>query len=575
SVAQPALPPETARSVRFDGSVELSPSERNAFREIARALGANAERNGQESVAPVAPVAPPAAAKTPAAPAAEAANIAQPAAPAVQPFESLLDRLDAAVLVTRGGVPAYANRTFLETLGYSDIDHFHAAGGVEHMFKDRKPEALAGAADGGAIPLVAHDGNVLTLEGRLQSIDWAGEPATLMTFRQARTQELTAKIQALELDARKAESQARELHAILDTATDGVAIIDSEGRILSLNKSGQALFGYEPNEIAGEKFTLLLARESHSVAFDYLDGLKNDGVRSVLNDGREVTGQARRGGAIPMYMTLGRLGAGADTRFCAVMRDLTPWKKVERDLSEARRQAEHTSALKSDFLAKISHEIRTPLNAILGFAEVIMDERFGPVGNERYKDYLKDIHTSGNHVLSLVNDLLDLSKIEAGKLDLNFAAVDANKIVNESVSIMQAQAIRERVIVRLSLAPGLPNIVADERSLRQIVLNILSNAVKFNQPGGQVIVSTALTDAGYAVIRVRDTGIGMNEQEIEAAIEPFRRITTARPTTGTGLGLPLTKALAEANRAAFSIRSRKGEGTLVEIAFPPTRVLAE
>jgi signal transduction histidine kinase len=294
-----------------------------------------------------------------------------------------------------------------------------------------------------------------------------------------------------------------------------------------------------------------------------------------MNDGRDLFGRARQGGSIPVFMTLGRIGGNGTQKFCAVMRDMTAWKKAEQELKEARRLAEQANALKSDFLAKVSHEIRTPLNAILGFAEVIMEERFGAIGNERYKEYVTDIHTSGSHVMSLVNDLLDLSKIEAGKLELNFNAVDANRIVAECVSLIQPQASRERVIVRQSLAQRLPNIVADERALRQIVLNLLSNAVKFNEEGGQVIVSTALTDAGHAVIRIKDTGIGMSDSEIETALEPFRQIATARTTRGTGLGLPLTKALIEANRASFSIKSKKAEGTLVEVAFPPTRVLAE
>jgi signal transduction histidine kinase len=188
---------------------------------------------------------------------------------------------------------------------------------------------------------------------------------------------------------------------------------------------------------------------------------------------------------------------------------------------------------------------------------------------------MRDIHKSGEHVLSLVNDLLDLSKIEAGKVELDFTSVDANAVVAECVSLMQPQASRERVVIRLSLAPGLPNIVADERSLKQIVINLLSNAVKYNQPGGQVIVSTALTDAGHAVVRIKDTGVGMSDAELETALEPFRQIATSRKIEGTGLGLPLTKALVEANRASFTIKSRKNEGTLVEVVFPPTRVLAE
>jgi PAS domain S-box-containing protein len=401
-------------------------------------------------------------------------------------------------------------------------------------------------------------------------------PATLLTLRRDEEKDARAKLEAA---LRKRESEVRELNAILDTATDGLAIINAQGHILALNRSGEALFGYDQSEVIGQPLSILLAPESEAKARDYFDGLQSHGVASLLNDGREIIGRARQGGAIPIFMTLGRVGGNRDgqseQKFCALLRDMTHWKKVEQDLQDARKEAERASALKSDFLAKVSHEIRTPLNAILGFAEVIMEQRFGPVGNERYRDYLKDIHTSGTHVMSLVNDLLDLSKIEAGKMDLAFASVDANRVISECVSIMQPQANSERVIMRLALAPHLPKIMADERSLRQIILNLLSNAVKFNEPGGQVIIASVLTDAGHAVIRIRDTGIGMSEEDIETALEPFRQLATSRPTTGTGLGLPLTKALIEANRAFFTIKSKKNEGTLVEVAFPPARVAAD
>ena len=239
-------------------------------------------------------------------------------------------------------------------------------------------------------------------------------------------------------------------------------------------------------------------------------------------------------------------------------------------------QAEKASAAKSDFLAKISHEIRTPLNAIIGFSEVMMEERFGPIGNERYRDYLKDIHASGGHLISLINDLLDLSKIEAGKLELSFAKVSVNDLTQQCVALMQPQANRERIIIRTSLPPDVPQVVADARSVRQIMLNLLSNSIKFTGAGGQVIVSTALNDNGEVVLRVRDTGIGMSENDIETALEPFRQLatTTLGRAAGTGLGLPLTKALVEANRASFHIKSAPNEGTLVEVAFPAAHVLA-
>jgi len=152
--------------------------------------------------------------------------------------------------------------------------------------------------------------------------------------------------------------------------------------------------------------------------------------------------------------------------------------------------------------------------------------------------------------------------------------VDANAVIADSVAIMQPQANRARVVMRLALAERLPSIRADARSLKQILLNLLSNAVKFNEPGGQVIVSTALTDAGAVAIRVKDTGIGMSEEDIATALEPFGQLATSRKAAGTGLGLPVTKALIEANHASFTIRSRKGDGTLIEVAFPPPQVLA-
>jgi signal transduction histidine kinase len=178
--------------------------------------------------------------------------------------------------------------------------------------------------------------------------------------------------------------------------------------------------------------------------------------------------------------------------------------------------------------------------------------------------------------MSLINDLLDLSKIEAGKVELTFEAVPANAIIQECVALMQPQANRERIIIRTSLASELPNVVADPRSFRQILLNLLSNAIKFTRAGGQVIVSTTLEESGEVVVRVRDTGIGMTDKDIETALKPFRQVALSRDDRehGTGLGLPLTKALVEANRAAFAIESAPNQGTLVKITFPTTRVLA-
>ena len=575
--------PEDAKAAII--AAVLTPVEHAAFSEIGRTLGGGThdgaahvgspadvahQHDAEESVDDHAiahldePALPVAALD------AEAAALAQHAT-------TIIDTIPVGIIVTRQEVPLYLNRTMLDLLGYADADAFHDDGGLAKMFAhEPAPANSSGPAEAAhpAIIVTARNGDAIRVNARVQTIEWDGLPASLMTLRAA-SAPVTAPVAPIIIEPPHQRDEVRELRAILDTATDGVAVVDGSGKILSINRSGEALFGYDESELVGEPISILVSRESHVALAEYIEGVKAGGVASMLNDGRDIIGRARQGGMIPLFMTIGRIGSDSDPRFCAVLRDQTAWKKVERELNDAKRDAEKASAQKSDFLAKISHEIRTPLNAIIGFAEVIMDERFGPVGNERYKDYMKDIHRSGEHVMSLVNDLLDLSKIEAGKMDLTFTAVDANSIVSECVSLLQPQASRERVVIRLSLAPRLPRIVADERSLRQIVLNILSNAVKYNEPGGQVIVSTALTDAGHAVVRIRDTGLGMSDSELQTALEPFRQIATARNISGTGLGLPLTKALVEANRASFTIKSQKNEGTMVEVVFPPPRVLAQ
>ncbi len=586
--AAPPVPREPAKPAapRAESSGRgLSDGERLAFREIARALGAaiTAPEN-RASPAPmrrpaaeaptVRSASPPVQAPPPVSAPAEVRSAASDDAPdLLREALDVFERLNLGIMLSRGDVPILMNRALLDMLGYPDADLFHAEGGMERLFRGPAP-----AADGGdAVRVETRDAREVPMHVRLNTVSWGGMPATLMTFRpvEADVARPAPPSGALEEELARREREIADLTDILDIATDGVLVLDADGRISAANRTAEALFGYEESEILGQSFLTLLAPDGHGAALDYLEGLKSNGVASLLNDGREVNGRARKGGTMPLFMTLGRIGDDPGRRFCAVLRDMTAWKRAEADLLASKQEAERASAQKSDVLATISHELRTPMSAVMGFAEVMIEERFGPVGNERYKEYLRDIHASGSHVLSLVNDLLDMAKIEAGRFELDFRAVDANALVASSVNLLQPQAQRGKVVLRSGLAPMLPMIVADDRSLKQIVLNLLSNAVKFTEPGGQVIVSTAFTDNGEVVIRVRDTGVGMDPSEIEAAMEPFRQTRAGRRAGGTGLGLPLTKALVEANRASLAIRSGRDQGTLVEVTFPTTRVLAD
>jgi signal transduction histidine kinase len=280
-----------------------------------------------------------------------------------------------------------------------------------------------------------------------------------------------------------------------------------------------------------------------------------------------MLGRVREGAFLPLAMTIGRTMPGSPNYF-AVFRDLTQSKKDAAAQHLARRQTERAATAKADVLARVSHEIRTPLNAIIGFADVMIDERFGPLGHERYAEYLKDIRASGERVSAIVDEMLDLSRVETGKLDLAFGHHDLNDLLEQCVAVMQPRANRERIIIRTSLAHTLPSIVADARTLRQIALNLIGNSIHLANAGGQVIVSSALSDEGDVVLRVRDTGIGMNDNELAAAVEPFGTPMPDQTPGHVGVSLALTKALVEANRARFQIKSVPRSGTLIEVTFP-------
>ena len=515
---------ETPRTIKAptEDAGGLSASERDAFEHIRQVLGTR-------PFAPLAASAVLPAGQAPAASLPPRADLPSPESlplPAGLPpgLSQLLDRIPAGLRLDLAGV-TYANAALRDRLG------------------PEAAAALSGRTDLNG--LTARDGTPLPAE--VVSFDMAGAPAALTIVPAKPSQ---------------AEVPASSPADMLDLVTDGHLRLNEAGLILELSPRAVRLLGLTAGEARGRPFASLLA-EAQAPGWQALAAAA-------------TSPEAQPQGPVPLRLRTAagqpiavqaRVGRSGGALLCAFALDRAATAPANDSAEAARREAERTSALKSEFLAKVSHEIRTPLNAILGFTEVIRDERLGPVGNARYLEYLRDIHASGTHVMSLVNDLLDLSRIEAGRMDLNLEAVDANAIVQACVNTLQTLAHSERVIVRLSLTPRLPPTLADERSLRQIVLNLLSNAVKFNEPGGQVIVSTALAGADAVAIRIRDTGIGMSEDEIAAAMEPFRQLSTVN-RTGSGLGLPLTKALIEANCASMTIKSTRGEGTLVEVTFP-------
>jgi signal transduction histidine kinase len=487
----------------------------------------------------------------------------------------LVDRLPLGMLFVRDENPLYANRAFLDLFGYADVDDLSHSGGMQALFENLSDTNKSGKR---MLTGVTSDNRPFQVEARLQMARWIDGPALLLSIRE-RDQFDTAPLET-------ADAENATLRDVLDTVPDAVIVTDLEGRIESANAPARSMLGPLDRSEMRPTLPALFAEDGQralALAIETLSDFSRAEHDGDFRDPEPISATliARDGNRIEAEVTLSSVGIGAREKICAVIRRI---QVAGQDTSSAAESGAIaganvlTGSDKSDVLAKVSHEIRTPVNAIIGFADMMLDEQYGPIGHERYAGYLKDIKTSGLHIVSLVNDLLDLSKVEAGMLDLDFAETALNDVVEQCTAIMQSQASRESVILRASLAQSLPPVVADVRSIRQILLNLLSNAIKFTPTGGQVIVSTVYADNGAVELRVRDTGVGMTEADIAQALEPYRQNTTtgpAHPNRGSGIGLPLTKALAEANRTQFSLNSVPGEGTTVHVIFPPTRVLAE
>lgn len=566
----------------------LTPVENSAFNELARQLSARLDHDDvaapEDIVVEPAPETP-TSASTPAAPDADASTPTPtepapprpdwltPTSPAPQGETKrdrpLFDLLPGGVLIYRLDRLLYANPAFLRALGHDSLHALEEAGGLDALMVEPGVSAVSSTSDTGTPVTIsaADDAGAARprIDANLFTIDWDGEPAHALLCMSPRAEPVAAA--AIEPAPPQAgQVDAEELGAILDTAAEGIVMFDADGRIHACNRSAEALFGYSGEEMIDRTFADLFAPESWRAVSDYFEGVKNADLVGLLDHGREALGRVREGGLIPLSLTMGRTRPDGPN-FFVVFRDLSQVRKSESDLQQARRLAERAAGAKADVLARISHDVRTPLNAIIGFAEVMIDERFGALGNERYIEYMKDIRASGERVIAIINDLLDLSQIETGKLNLSFASQNLNDLVEQCVAVMQPQANRERIIIRTSLAHTLPPVTADARALRQVTLNLIGNSIHLANAGGQVIVSTAVSDANEVVLRVRDTGHGMNDNEVAAAMEPFRTPAPEdRTSRNSAVSLSLTKALVEANRARFAIKATS-QGTLVEVTF--------
>jgi signal transduction histidine kinase len=368
--------------------------------------------------------------------------------------------------------------------------------------------------------------------------------------------------------------QTALLQSTLENIGEGLSVFDPAGRLIARNLRFCELLDLPPDLALGTTLKEILTRQAARGDFGTVEPA-TEAARRVAEFYRQVPTVKERVTPDGRTLQIRRRGMPGGA-VVTIYSDITEIKEAERKIIRARSEAELANRSKSEFLANMSHELRTPLNAIIGFSEIICNELFGPLDNEKYLEYMNDIHASSLHLLSIINDVLDMSKIEAGKLELCSQPVDIGTVVADVVRMMQERAQSRGIDIISHLASDRVVIFADPRALRQIFLNLLSNAVKFSREGGQVTVRVATGQPGFVAFAIEDHGIGMTTDEQTRALQPFGQAKPAitRDYGGTGLGLPITKGLVEAHGGTLAIDSRAGFGTTVRVVLPSHRELA-
>jgi len=412
-------------------------------------------------------------------------------------------------------------------------------------------------------------------DGRLQHITSSGVPVFDAEGNFKGYRGTGADITAVVEAEVKAAGAQKQFIAAIESVSDGFALFDADDRMVFCNSRFKVLNAdLAPKIVPGVSFEELL-RDNIS-ANRILDALDDEEIfiRKRLDQHRNPSGpliQQRRDG---LWLEL-REERMPDGSTLLVNTDITERRAVEEAMFAIMKEAEIANRTKSQFLANMSHELRTPLNAIIGFSDIIRDQRLGPVGNAKYRDYADDINESGQHLLTLINDILDLSKIESGADELHEENIEIPELAKAIMRLVSGLSQKGNVKLELDVSGDIAVLHADERKVKQILLNLLSNAIKFTPDGGKVMLKIWSRAVSGYVFQVIDTGVGISFEDIPKALAPFQQIDSGlnRRHEGTGLGLPLTKSLIEMHGGYLDLQSEVGVGTTVTVRFPAERIV--
>lgn len=381
------------------------------------------------------------------------------------------------------------------------------------------------------------------------------------------TEEITHK--------RELEENLAATTYLFEATPDAIAFALPDRRIVKINKRFTELFGYSADDIYGKTTEMLFADRT-----DY----EESGRRTFNLESKEHFEphswklQRKDGSTFTAEVVGSRVfnSDGVAIGNVGLLRDVTERENTNITLRKAKETAEFANRSKSQFLAHMSHELRTPLNAIMGFAEILQLEMHGVLGDERYRNYVGDIHTSGSLLLSMINDVLDLAKIEAGKLDLDERDLEIDPLLEDSLRFLKEQATQRGITIRTSNSTDGVTLFADERLVKQMLINLLSNAVKFTPPEGTIRIFVTQDENGDLRISIADTGVGIATEDIERVRRPFAQVHNVwqKSDEGTGIGLYLVESLVQAHEGSMYIASELGNGTIVTLRFPAARIRA-
>jgi signal transduction histidine kinase len=373
--------------------------------------------------------------------------------------------------------------------------------------------------------------------------------------------------------SREITTKSEQLQAALSNMTQGLCMYDAQQRLVLCNRRYIELYGLPAEKIVPG--TTL--RELMKISLERGNYTAEESERVIAE--RLAMAERRDEHVLRQRLTSGRVievthrplpNAGAVATFT----DITDQEGVTAALRAAKEQAELANRTKSEFLANMSHELRTPLNAIIGFSQIMTQQMFGPLGSPRYREYTADVLSSSQHLLQIINDILDMAKIEAGRVELHEAPIALDALFEDCLRLVRDRAQTGEVRLKRELPDDMPQLFADERLIKQILINLLSNAVKFTPRGGAVSLQARLVDNAF-VLSVSDTGIGIAAADIPKVLQPFGQVdgTYARAHGGTGLGLSIVRALVDLHGGTFKLESEPGKGTTVSVRFSQTRIL--